>query len=256
MWSGLPLSNPKQSGILTNGVIVQSFGNWQGTNQTLDLYLSSSLTTYDLPKNFIFSVKKGENLASAIKNTLSTVYTNTTIEVQIYPKLIVSENITHAVTRASEFSSFVYTLSKNIIKDDDYRGISINFYPSEKGEGLISITDNFTYFPKVKQIEFKDLIGQPTWLAYNVISLKLAMRADLRAGDIILLPNQLNNLAVIAQPKAFGYQGINGAESIRKNTIFNNTYRISTLRHVGNYRQPDANSWCTIIEASPTAGFQ
>jgi len=256
MWSGLPLSNPKQSGILTNGRIVQSFGNWQGTNQTLDLYLSPSLTTYNLPKNFTFSVKKGKKLSIAIRVALANVFPNTKIEIDISDNLIATQNLNHEVPNAGDFSSWINQLSKDIIKDDDYSGVEIKFYPSENKEGLISVTDNFTYFPEVKQINFNDLIGQPTWVAFRLISLKLVMRADLKVNDIILLPNQLDNLTVIANPKAFGYQGINGAESIRKNTIFNNTFRITSLRHVGNYRQPDENSWCTIIEASPTAGFQ
>src|SRR5688572_13631719 len=37
MGKGLPLANPKQAGPLVAGQIIQAFGNWVGTDMTLDL---------------------------------------------------------------------------------------------------------------------------------------------------------------------------------------------------------------------------
>src|ERR1700752_2385438 len=40
MAKGLPLANPKQSGLILQGTIQQAFGNWQGFDQTLDFVVN------------------------------------------------------------------------------------------------------------------------------------------------------------------------------------------------------------------------
>jgi hypothetical protein len=42
MKQGLPLANPAQSGKLCSGIIAQAFGNWEGTNKTLDISITNS----------------------------------------------------------------------------------------------------------------------------------------------------------------------------------------------------------------------
>ena len=41
--AGLPLAKPAQSGLLVQGYIFQSFGNWKGTEQSLDLVILAVL---------------------------------------------------------------------------------------------------------------------------------------------------------------------------------------------------------------------
>src|SRR5579875_2215617 len=45
MQKGLPLAKPQQAGLIFHGKIFQAFGNWQGTNQTLDLIINPDLGT-------------------------------------------------------------------------------------------------------------------------------------------------------------------------------------------------------------------
>ena len=40
MGKGLPLANPAQQGLILSGTIFQSYGNWQGTDMTLDFVIS------------------------------------------------------------------------------------------------------------------------------------------------------------------------------------------------------------------------
>ena len=248
MWKGLPLANPMQSGILTTGLIVQSFGNWQGTNQSLDLYLSASQTGYGEEKNFTFTWLKGMKLKDAIEDTLLVVYEATEYKIEISEDLVLTQNVTHAVDSLSAFADYLNVLSKSIILDNNYSGVEIAIYPSSTLTGLFYITDNFTYNPTPKKINFVDLVGQPTWKKISTISFNVILRADLRVNDYITLPQQLSNYALITSPAGYASTPI-APQGLRHNSIFNNTFRIKSLRHVGNFRDGNGNSWVTTIEA-------
>ena len=71
MQKGLPLANPSQAGLLASGSILQAFGNWIGTAQSLDMYLGPLQGTPETPVNLVFDWRKGTPLADAIKATLS-----------------------------------------------------------------------------------------------------------------------------------------------------------------------------------------
>ena len=92
-----------------------------------------------------------------------------------------------------------------------------------------------------KQIDFIDLIGQPTWLQPRTVSIKTVMRADLTMGQSILLPK-----AVVTNTAAAATSIANQQPS------FQGSYDINSLRHVGNFRQPSADSWVSVIDATPS----
>ena len=72
MQKGLPLANPAQNGILIEGEIFQSFGNWQGTNQTLDLIIQPSGQQPDNGVNFNWLA--GTPLTSALQQTFAQAF--------------------------------------------------------------------------------------------------------------------------------------------------------------------------------------
>ena len=49
MQKGLPLANPAQSGLLVQGFIFQAFGNWIGTDMTLDFVINPGQATSSTP---------------------------------------------------------------------------------------------------------------------------------------------------------------------------------------------------------------
>lgn len=85
------------------------------------------------------------------------------------------------------------------IKDAGYTGVEIAIVNRE-----IRVWDNdYAYHSDASsrtsaaarkqnpiQIEFTDLVGQPTWIAFGVMSVVCVMRADIQTGDHILMPQK------------------------------------------------------------------
>jgi hypothetical protein len=102
--------------------------------------------------------------------------------------------------------------------------------------GEITVHDG-TGMPATKQIQFVDLVGEPSWISTYTISVKVVMRGDLRVSDKITLPPTPVITTFAAQ------QGIPGK------LTFDGTFTIQSLRHIGSSRNPDGNAWVTVFEA-------
>ena len=74
MSKGLPLANPAQAGIVAQGQIYQAFGNWIGTDQTLDLYFGPPTGTMAAPANLVVNWATGIPHKPAIEQTLSIAF--------------------------------------------------------------------------------------------------------------------------------------------------------------------------------------
>lgn len=234
MSEGLPLANPAQQGLILEGVINQCFGNWQGTDMTLDFVIVYGIGGTPLePKNLTLNWQKGLTLGEAVKATLaiaapSVKCTNTTSA-----NLILNQDEPGFYYNMAQFAEYVKGVSKHII-GGDYPGVNINFRNNE-----FFITDGTTK-TSPKAVVFTDLIGQPTWLNPNEIQFKTVMRADLNLSDFITLPPGQVTTAAQSQSQ------------FRDKSIFQGTFQLDQIRHVGSFRQPDAGSWVTIFNCHPT----
>jgi len=233
MSKGLPYANPQQAGMIINGSILQAFGNWQGNQTSLDLIVIP--TTYVIPNdvNLSFNWQKGQTLQQAVTNTLNKAYPGVPVSGSFSSDLIYTETQAQLPMTLIPFSKYVNQVSKQIITNSDYQGASIANTP----DGFY-LTDGTNTEVSVIDIDFVDLIGNVTWINSFTIQFKVTMRADLNIGNLITLPR--------------GIPYVNTAGSFsqaRSNISFDGTYLINSIRHVGNNRQPDGNSWCTIIEA-------
>lgn len=234
MSAGLPLANPTQAQRVVTGTIYQSFGNWIGKDMTLEWQLASPAGTAKNPKSIVLNWTAGTPLSQALAATFKSAFPGIKTLIQVSPKLVYNHSETGFYPTLAQFAEVVFGMSRDIISDSSYPGVTISF------DGVqISALDG-TVKPTPKVISFQDLIGQPTWLAPSVISIKLVMRGDLDIGNTIQLPLTLitNNAAALTR--------------FRDKSTFSGNYTISNLRHVGNFRQPDSSSWCTIAEAYPT----
>lgn len=234
MSAGLPLANPAQAQRVITGTIYQSFGNWIGKDMTLEWQLASPAGTAKAPKPFILNWAAGTPLSQALAATFKSALPDAKQLIQISPKLTYNHFETGFYSTLAQFAEVIFGMSRDIISDPTYPGVAISY------DGVqISAIDG-TVKPTAKVIAFQDLIGQPTWLASNLISIKFVMRGDLDIGNIIQLPQTLitNNAAALTR--------------FRDKSTFTGNYTINNLRHVGNFRQADASSWCTIAEAYPT----
>lgn len=237
---GLPLANPSQYRLLTKGMVWQAFGNWQGTDQTLDLQLapstgsmSNQVAPENGPKDIILNQQPGQTLAEALQTTLTNALPALTFAPVISPSLVLNVVNVGFFATLTQLATHVRELSKQIINDPDYQGVGISI----SGD-TVSVTDGYQGPPDNPiQIEFNDLIGQITWIGFNQISFKCAMRGDLQVGDWIKIPR--GQITTSAQ----------SFSQFRNGPIFTGTFRINSIRHIGNFREPNANAWVTVFEA-------
>lgn len=259
MAKGLPLANPAQAGLLMSGEILQCFGNWKGTDQTLDMLFAVGGDTAgggggfmgsgsDPSGNFPFSMPAGTTLAQAIANTLSIALPDIPPTISISPKLILNYDQTGHYSSLYQFASFVNVLSIGIMGDPNYAGVqivsngsTINVFDGA-GPATITSASGAASTPVVKNIAFQDLIGQPSWIEPQTISFQAVMRADIHQDDVVHLPPTL-----VTQTSA---QNARYAATPQNHLTFTGDFRIQQVRHVGNFRQSDSSSWNTTYRAT------
>ncbi|HQT24967.1 MAG TPA: hypothetical protein PLK99_00010, partial [Burkholderiales bacterium] len=239
MQAGLPLANPKQAGLLLQGTIFQSFGNWEGTEMTLDLVISPAIYTSDKPGNIVLIWKAGMTLAQALTICLSTAYPNVPIEMHIADQLIQSHDEIHRCSTLEQLAQTVSDITAGHFLGKDYAGVQI----SMQG-GVILVWDN-TYLQTPIQLNFIDLIGQPTWIQPLVMQVKTVMRADIQLGDQILMPQGLQNAPGIVQTAAASMPS-----NLKYKSSFQGQFTVTEMRHIGNYRSPDGAAWATIMNCT------
>lgn len=234
MSRGYPLANPKQQGLILNGEIFQAFGNWIGTEQTIDMNIGPPTGSIANPNNFTFTWAAGTPMGTAIAQTLSTAMPNFKQKISVSDRLVVSADETGFYQTLGQFAQWCNVRSRAII-GGSYTGVQI----ASDGD-VVTVWDSATK-PGGSTIKInpQDLLGQPTWFAPAQISIKLVMRGDIGIGDLIELPKTL----VTTTGQAF--------TRFQDNSTFNGTFQVLQIHHYGNYRQADAMSWNTTIQATP-----
>ncbi len=233
MEKGLPLAVPGQNGVLAFGIIQQAFGNWVGTDMTLDLVFTGGDKPADEPINLTIDWKKGTPLATAIDNTLRTAFPAYQRQIRIDPRLVLAADQPGYYATMYQFAQFVKQASLGVIRTPTYQGVSILLK-----EKTFIVYDGSTR-TSARSILFTDLVGQITWLTSSSVSIMTIMRADLQSGDFVKLPPGF--IITTAQSMSQG--------RARDLNPFAGTFQINTARHTGRYRQPEATSWVTVFEA-------
>jgi hypothetical protein len=240
--NGLPLSKPSQRGVLASGIVWQAFGNAIGLDRTLDVIFNPgsvpSQGAGGNPKpqvrNVVLNWTKGTPLQQALRQTLQTGFPDIPIgSMNLSPNLIAPQDQIGFHGNISELALYVRRVSQDIVKTANYPGVSIAI-----NGGKFIVGDGSTPQQSNAKIAFEDLIGQPTWIGPNQIQFQTVMRADIRFNDVVTLP-----------PGPVTY-GPNSAVGINQQTLFQGAFTIQKIRHVGNYRQPDAASWVSIFDAT------
>lgn len=234
MQKGLPLANPAQAGLLFQGTVLQTLGNWVDTDQTLDFYVQAGAVFHKPIKNLTFDWKKNTPLSDAIKTTLGTAFSGYDVKVDINPKLVLNYDQPGYYANMSQFATMIKRVSTRII-GGDYVGVDIMLTKK-----TFSVYDGSTQKDPV-QIAFQDLVGQPTWIESPTIQLKTVMRADLSVGDYIKMPTAVYTTTQQAQ-----------SFTTKNKSNFQGSFKITSIRDVGRFRQQTAESWVSVIEAVPT----
>lgn len=282
MAKGLPLANPAQSGLLASGQIQRAYGNWTGVDTELAIFMmaagsspSSNQTSGNpnqantvpvpsidqQPANIVFQWKQGQPLMSAIVNALSVAFPAYKIQGGI------SENLVWASGQAEtgfystfhQFSRYIHELSLSVLGGPVpdaalYSGVNMAL-----NGNIVTVFDGSTpTTPKV--LKFTDLIGQPTWDYKIDVLAKVVLRGDLGLGDYVTLPplqgttassaptqSPLPGTNWIATAGSFSASGPNEQINMKQSSIFQGTYRIGAIRHVGESRNQSATAWCSVL---------
>lgn len=249
MGAGYPLVNPGQAGVLAQGSILRSFGQWQGVNQTLELVCipgTSGVASTGPTNGIAFQWGPGQTLAEALFTSLALAYPQMGSPViEITPLLATP---LRGETQAAWYQTFEQFASA-LKRLTQPLGAKVTGNPNYPGVWL-SVNNNavlaqdFTQPAAPTVIQFTDMIGQPTWIGVNEISFKTVMRSDLSVGDVVTLPNGLFAPYALMTPDA----AVPNAPASSR-LIFEGTFVISEVHHFANFRQPDAESWSTAFTA-------
>jgi len=237
MQRGLPLANinANYAGLIVQGFIQQAIGNWVGNEMTLDLFIAQNTGSVLKPANLVLDWKKNTDLASAIKTTLSTAFPSLKLDIDISDDLKLAEDQKGYYSTLVELAQYIKQESQNIL-GGTYAGVDIVIKQS-----TIVVRDGSTPASNPKQINFEDMVGQPTWIDAPFINIKLVMRGDLFTLDYLRLPEK--GVLPITTPQSLS--------QLRDLSVFKGTLRISQIRHVGHFRQPTAEAWVTVVDAYP-----
>jgi hypothetical protein len=235
MSKGLPYANPKQSGIIIDGAILQAWANWQGNQTSLEIIITGSV--YNPPEdiNLYLNWTQGQTLEQAVRESLNNAYKNPLIPINgsFSPNLIYTETQASRPMPLIPFSQYINQVSKQINPSPNYVGATI----ARRADGFF-LSDGTSFPDPIINVEFQDIIGNLTWIDTAIVQAKLVMRADLNIGQMIIFPK--------------GIPFINTAGSFaaaRTNVNFGSgKFIISSIRYNGNSRQADGNSWCVIVD--------
>jgi hypothetical protein len=245
MAQGLPLASatlPRQPGLLVQGNIFQAFGNWQGTEQTLDLICAPGNLTPITTVNWTW--QKGQTIGDSITTTLNQAFSGYKQDVQTSSTIVAPNNYSQPGsypdfwTWASDVQTQSYSVGKT--QPGKYPGVFL----STDG-ATISAYDG-TVASGTTLIAFQDLIGQPTWMAANQVSFKTVLRHDLTVGDVVTFPTGLAPPYVLTQQSA----AAPGAPASARSTFQGGSFLIQEVHHTGNFRDASADSWCTAFVAT------
>lgn len=225
MLAGLPLATPAQAGLLCQGLIQQCFGNWQGTETSLEFMIISGGYPNGNITPLITNWPAGTPMKTMITNTLNQAFPGYKLQINIKDNLVLTHDEQGFYGTMGQFAEYVQNISRDIINIEGYPGVRIVV-----NQNTFIIDDASTPVTPTN-ILFTDLIGQPTWVGPNQISCSLVLRGDLQVFDYIKLP------PTQVQTQAQSYA------LYRQASAFQGSFQILSLRHIGNLRTSDASAW-------------
>lgn len=240
MKKGLPLANPAQAGLLLQGQIWQSFGNWAGTDMTITFVVTGTMPDGpDTNLNFSGTWKAGQPLSTAIAQTLTNALPNAKQNIRISSNLVLSHDETWTYSTFGAFASQIQGMTVGTLSAN-YPGVTMCY-----AGGAITVSDQTT-LPNAVQIVFTDLVGQPAWIGPNIMQVTTILRADIGVGDVIKMPQGLFNA-----PGAVTTTSASAPSQEKYKTTFSGNFIITEMRAIGSLRDPSGLAWISMFNCTP-----
>jgi hypothetical protein len=239
---GLPLVNPAQAGTLARGIIVQSFGNWRGTEMSLDFVVNPSPFSPLNPGNLVLECLSGQTLSSALKQALFVAYPNYTLDIKISDQVKWSHDEIGFWPSLEAMAQTIMGITKGML-GDSYPGVSIWI-----ANGVVSVSDG-TSAGSVFQLDYTDFIGQPTWIDINQMQLFCNLRGDVSLGSVVKMPTGTQS-----SPGFVTTLGGSSPNGQNYGLTFQGNFIVTQVRHCGRLRDPSAEGWETVLTCRPYAG--
>jgi hypothetical protein len=236
MQAGLPLANPAQAGVISEGQIWQSWGNWQGTEMSLNFQFNISALSYNRPGNIVLDWRAGTPLASALTTTLTNAYPGKVVQVNISPNLILPHDEVGHYHTLEQLAQTVKDITKGMI-GTGYPGV----YITARTGKIVAFDTTIKQPPK--SLLFNDFIGQPVWVKPRQMQLKVVMRADLKIGAYVTMPASL-----AGQPGAVLTTAASLPSLVRNKSIFQGEFLVTAIRHIGDFRSDNSAEWVSILD--------
>jgi hypothetical protein len=253
MSSGLPLANPAQAGVIVEGNVFQAYGNWQGVNQTLDLIVNPGApgTTESIfDRRLFFFWPAGTSLYDAIDATLQASLPEFKRQIFIDPSIVLSNDEAGWYANPTQWAGYILGLTQPLgskILGFDYPGVQV----VATGD-TIYVFDGTQQGSPLTQLNFEDLIGQPTWISGTKVQFKTVLRADIGVSNSVRFPQVVMAPFALLSPAAGAAATSPSVPLPAKNkSIFQGDFVIQEVHHFGSFREPDADAWTTAFTASP-----
>jgi hypothetical protein len=186
------------------------------------------------PLNLIHNMLENTPLSSAITQTLSTALPGMGMNVNISSLLKLAYQDSGVYQSMAQYATYINKLSRSIMGGFGVHMASHN--------NTVYVSDLTKPGAPVVLTAF-DFIGQPTWIDNVTVEIKVVMRADIKPFDTVTIP--ANTLMNISGEAIIPLQ----SEQVRSVTLESMTFYVTSIRHIGDFRNPDGNYWCTIIQA-------
>jgi hypothetical protein len=188
------------------------------------------------PMNLVHNMQPGQWLGSAIQETLHRAIPNANLNMAISPNLKLGNQDTGVYQNMEQYTHYIQKISNSILGDSSYLGVKFTSHDNtiDIWDGTIPLGNGV--------ISYIDLVGQPTWITQNKISVKVVMRSDIHLGQTLSLPPGI--LVTLTE----GSQ-IVGTDTQRSNLSIDGTFTVLKVMHIGDFRNPDGGGWTTNYEA-------
>jgi hypothetical protein len=204
-----------------------------------------SLFTHANPGNFVFEWKKGQKLEDALAITFASAYAKApkvpapVFQLEGQYAAIPSGHLAPYST-LSNLSDAVQSMTKKASP----RGDGVQIALLNTGNTILVFDGGGQVTPK--QLQFTDLIGQPTWVDVNVMQFTTVLRADIGVGSVIQMPQGLQDV-----PGSVTTGGASFPSQLKYQISFTQPFIVQSVRQVGNFRDSNGASWATVFQAIP-----